>query len=74
MIVRADDAGHGKPALHLSDLGLRVLGRQTGADFADQRTFDRDVDTALNLRRLELNGGDVLQDQHGVHSATGLSR
>jgi hypothetical protein len=74
MVVRADDAGHGEPALHLSDLGLRVLGRQTGANFADQRAFDRDVDTALRQRRLELKRGDVLQDQHGVHSATGLSR
>jgi hypothetical protein len=74
MIVCAHDAGHGEPAMHFPHVGLRVPGRQLGAHRLDQRAFDRDVDAALHLRRLELNGGDVLQDQHGRHASTGLSR
>ena len=31
-----------------------------------QTMIDRDVDTALYLRRFELNGGDVFQDNHGL--------
>ena len=74
VVVRADDAGHREPALHRPDLGLRVPGREPGADGHDPRILDRDVDAALHRGRLELDRGDVVQDQHVVYSSTGPSR
>jgi hypothetical protein len=74
VVVRADDAGHDELSVHLAHLGLRVAGCQSGTHLLDQRALDRDVDAALHQRRFELDGGDVLQDQHGAHSPTGLSR
>ena len=68
MVVRAHDAGHHEPALHRAYLRLRVPGRQPTANFVDQRALDSDIDAALHPRRLQLHGGEVLQDQHGAYS------
>ena len=73
MVVRADDAWHDQAPVHLFHLRIRELGMQVVADGADLRAVDGDIDAFPHLRRLELHGGDILQNQHD-YSSTRPSR
>jgi len=65
VVVGTDDARHHQLAAHLPIIRLRVEGPQIGPHRFDKRSFDGDIHPFQHQGRLQLDGGDVLQNKHG---------